>query len=128
MPVNEDQALLSELTGAVVETILASAGPGSGSSQTIVALRMLGGALAREPRHRSAICHRDAAHSLVVIGVLAPPVAESVNGHASDLVTALAPWLTGGPMPNFAVSGDPGRPARCYTDDTLHWLTALAKR
>jgi hypothetical protein len=41
MPLNEDQALLSELTEAVVETILASAGPGVGSSQTIVALRML---------------------------------------------------------------------------------------
>jgi hypothetical protein len=47
MPVNEDQALLRELTEAVVETILASAGPGAGSSQTIVELRMLGGALAR---------------------------------------------------------------------------------
>jgi hypothetical protein len=127
MPLNEDHALLSELTAETVATILALAGPGSGSPQTIVELRMLGGALAREPRHRSAFCHRDAAYSLAVIGVLAPPVAQSVIGHAADLVAALAPWSTGGQMPNFAVSDDPGRPARCYTDDTLHWLTALAK-
>ena len=63
-----------------------------------------------------------------MIGVLPPLVVESVIGHAADLVTALAPWSTGGQMPNFAVSGDPGRPARCYADDTLHWLIALAKR
>jgi hypothetical protein len=113
---------------AVVETILASAGPGTGAPQTIVELRMLGGALAREPRHRSVFCHRDAAYSLAVIGVLPPLVVESVIGHSADLVTALAPWSTGGQMPNFAVSGDPGRPARCYADDTLHWLIALAKR
>jgi hypothetical protein len=128
MPLHEDHALLSELTAQAAETMLASAGPGSGSPQTIVELRMLGGALAREPRQRSAFCHRHAAYSLSVIGVLAPPAAESVIGHAADLVAALAPWSTGGQMPNFAVSDDPGRPARCYTDDTLHWLTALAKR
>jgi FAD binding domain len=128
MPLHDDHALLRELTAAAAETILAAAGPGSGSPQTIVELRLLGGALAREPRHRSAFCHRDAAYALSVVGVLVPPVAELVTGHAAGLVAALAPWSTGGQMPNFAASDDPGRPARCYSDDTLHWLTALAKR
>ena len=38
-------------------------------------LRQLGGALAREPRHRSAFCHRDAAYSLAVIGAPMPATA-----------------------------------------------------
>jgi len=128
MPLHDDHALLRELTAEAVETVLAAAGPGSGSPQTIVELRLLGGALAREPRRRSAFCHRDAAYALSVVGVLVPPVAELVTGHAAELVAALAPWSTGGQMPNFAASDDPGRPGRCYSDDTLHWLTALAKR
>ena len=74
MPVHEDHALLRELTAETVDAILAACGPGSDSPQTIVELRLLGGALAREPRHRSAFCHRNAAYALSVIGVLAPPV------------------------------------------------------
>ena len=128
MPNNEDQALLRELPAEAVDVVLAAAGPGTNSPQTIVELRMLGGALAREPRHRSAFCHRDAAFSLAVIGVLAPPAGDAVVGHAAALCEALAPWATGGQMPNFAPSNDPGRPARVYDEDTLHWLTALADR
>lgn len=126
MPINEDQALLRELTPEAVDVIAAAAGPGS--PQTIVELRLLGGALAREPRHRSAFCHREAPYALAVIGVLAPPMGEAVVGHAAGLVAELAPWSTGGQMPNFAPSLDPARPSRVYNEDTLHWLTALARR
>lgn len=128
MPIHEDQALLRELTPEAVDAVLAAAGPASGSPQTIVELRLLGGAYAREPRHRSAFCHRDAAYSLAIIGVLAPPVGEIVRPRAAALVADLAPWSTGGQMPNFAPSSDPDRAARCYTEDTLHWLTALARQ
>jgi hypothetical protein len=127
MPVNEDQTLLHELPAEAVDAILTAAGPSSGSPQTLVELRLLGGAFAREARHRSAFCHRDAAYSLAVIGVLAPPVGEVVRPHAAELVAALAQWSTGGQMPNFAPSSDPGRAARCYGEDTWHWLTALAR-
>jgi hypothetical protein len=128
MPINEDHALLREVTPEAVDAILAAAGPEAGSPQVIVELRLLGGAMAREPRHGSAFCHRDAAYSLAVIGVLAPPVAEVVPQHAAALVAALAPWSTGGQMPNFAPSHDPARPSRCYDADTLHRLKALAAR
>ena len=128
MPVHEGHTMLRELTEEAIDAILATCGPGSNSPQTIVELRLLGGALAREPRHRSAFCHREAAASLSVIGVLAPPVAEAVVGHAAGLVAALAPWSTGGQMPNFGASADPGRQRRCYSEDALCWLTALAER
>jgi hypothetical protein len=125
MPSHEDHALLRELTPEAVEALLAACGPGSNSPQTIVELRLLGGALARLPRHRSAFCHRNALYALSVIGV---PAGEAVATHAAELVNAMTPWSTGGQMPNFAASADPSRPARCYNEDALHWLRALAER
>lgn len=128
MPVYEDQALLSELPVEAIDALLAVAGHGSGSVQVIVELRQLGGALARQPLHRSAFCHRDAAFALTTIGVLVPDTADVVAEHASTVTQAVAPWSTGGQLPNFAPSYDPDRPARVYTEDTLHWLAALADR
>lgn len=51
-----------------------------------------------------------------------------VIGHARAVTEAVAPWSTGGQMPNFAPSYDPRRPSRVYNDDTLHWLAGLADR
>ncbi|MBO0677604.1 FAD-binding oxidoreductase [Mycolicibacterium sp. S2-37] len=128
MPVWENHTLLHGVDAAAVDALLAVAGPGSGSVQTIVELRMLGGALAREPRHRSALCHRDAAFALTTIGALVPPVAEMVPQHAAAVLGAMAPWSTGGQLPNFAPAIDPQRAARVYTEDARHWLAALADR
>ena len=128
MPVIEDQALLSELPVEAVDALLAVAGPGSGSPQVIVELRMLGGAFARPAAHRSAFCHRNAAYALTVIGAPMPDTAAMVAEHATAVAAAVAPWSTGGQMPNFAPSYDPARPSRVYNDDTRHWLAALADR
>lgn len=128
MPVNENHTLLSALPAETIDALLAVAGQGSGSPQVIVELRLLGGALAREPRQRSAFCHRDAQFALTVIGALIPEIAPIVVEHAAGVVAALAPWSTGGQLPNFGPSGDPARPSRVYNEDTRHWLAALADR
>ncbi|MBU9764113.1 FAD-binding oxidoreductase [Mycobacterium sp. TNTM28] len=128
MPLYEHHTLLRELTSDTVDVLLAAAGPDSGSVQTIVEVRMLGGAYAREGRHRSAFCHRDAAFAVTTIGVLVPPVADVVVPQAGALVVALSQWSTGGQIANFAPSDDAGRAARVYDEDTLHWLAALAER
>lgn len=126
MPVHENHALLRELPAEAVDALLAVAGPSSGSSQVIVQLRLLGGALARAPRHGSAFCHRNAAFALITIGV--PDAAGVVSGHAGAVVDALSPWATGGQFPNFAPAADPARLACCYDEDTLYRLAALAER
>ncbi|WP_454789105.1 FAD-binding oxidoreductase [Mycolicibacterium lutetiense] len=128
MPIFEHHTLLRELTAETVEVLLGAAGPDSGSVQTIVEVRMLGGALAREGRHRSAFCHRDAAFAVTTIGVLAPPIADAVVPQAGALVVALSRWSSGGQIANFAPSEDAGRAARVYDEDTRHWLAALAER
>jgi hypothetical protein len=126
MPVCENHALLRELPAEAVDALLAVAERDSGSPQVIVELRMLGGALARAPRHHSAFCHRDVAFALTTIGV--PDAAGAVVAHAGTVIDAMAPWATGGQFPNFAPASDPARLARCYDEDTLYRLAALAER
>jgi hypothetical protein len=128
MPVHEEHALLRELTPETVDALLAVAGPDSGSVQAIVEVRQLGGAMARPAPHRSAFCHRDAGFALATIGALAPEIAELVPGHAARVIEAMAPWSTGGALPNFAPATGAARLARCYDEDTLYWLAALAER
>ncbi|MCV7227064.1 FAD-binding oxidoreductase [Mycolicibacterium komossense] len=127
-PAHENHALLRELAPEAVEALLAVAGPDAGSMQTVVELRMLGGVLAQPAQHRSAFCHRGAAFALTTIGALVPPIADLVPANAAAIIDALAPWSTGGQLPNFAASSDPERLARCYDEDTLYWLAALAER
>lgn len=128
MPVHEGHALLRALPAEAVDALLAVAGSESGSVQTVVELRLLGGALAREPRHASALRHRDAAYSMCLIGAPVGPVAEQVVAHSRAVVAAMAPWATGGQFPNFAPEAGAERLRRCYDEDTLHWLGQLANR
>jgi hypothetical protein len=128
MPVVETADLLGSLPPEAVDALLAVAGPASGSPQVVVELRQLGGAVARAPQVPSALCHRDAAYLLNVIGVPAGPHAEAVVPHGAQVRAALAPWATGGLLPNFAAGTGPERLARSYDPATLARLVELAER
>ena len=128
MPAVETADLLRSLPAEAVDALLAVAGPGSGSPQVVVEVRQLGGAVAREPQVPSALCHRDAAYVLNVIGVPVGPGAEAVVPHGQSVRTALAPWATGGLLPNFAAGTGPERLARSYDPVTLARLAELAER
>ncbi|MET0416066.1 MAG: FAD-binding oxidoreductase [Actinoplanes sp.] len=128
MPVHEDTDLLQSLPAEAVDALLAVAGPAAGSPQVIVELRQLGGALAAEPAQPSALCHRDAAFSLITIGVLAPPIAAAVAEHAGRVRSALSAWTTGGALPNLGAGSGGQRLARSYDPATLDRLTALTER
>jgi len=67
------------------------------------------------------------AYVLHSIGVLDPSVAGSVVDHSGALVDALSQWSTGAELPNFAPASDAARLARCYDENTLHRLAALAE-
>ncbi|MGU3291016.1 FAD-binding oxidoreductase [Williamsia sp. M5A3_1d] len=128
MPAYQDHALLASLPIEAVEALLAVAGPDSGSPQTIVELRRLGGALARPAIDPSAFCHRGAEYTVMVIGVLVPEIAAVIPVHANAVVAAMSPWSTGGELPNFAHSCEPTQLARRYDEKTLHRLADLAER
>ncbi len=126
MPVHESSLLLRNLNGDAVDTLAALTGPDSACPQLLVELRRLGGAIARAPRHSSAVCHRDAAFTLAAIGIAAPPVGEATLAHADELMAAMAPWSDGRSQANFAASGDPAAVARKYDAPTLARLATLA--
>lgn len=84
-----------------------------------------GGALVRLPRAPSALCHRDAACSLLTVGV---PTGQEVLAHAERVRTALSPWTTGGALPSFSAGTGPRRLARSYDPATLARLGELARR
>lgn len=126
MPVFESSGLLRELTPEAVDTLHSVAT--ESSPQFIVELRLMGGALAREPEHASAFCHRDAGYSLLVIGAAVPEIAQAVKTHNAAVQAALAPWLTGGEFPNFGAATGEARMARVYDEDTRMWLSGLAER
>jgi hypothetical protein len=127
-PVAMSSALLHELPDEAVGALLAVAGPGSGSRQTICELRRLGGAYRRPRRGDSAFCHRGAQYNLAVIGRDTPQDGALVAAHAARVLAAIGPWDTGGTQPNF--SARPGRDGarRCYDAATLVRLSALADR
>ncbi len=128
MPTHEYTALTGELTREAIDVLLSVAGPGSRSPQTVVEVRLLGGgALAREPRHRSAFCHRDADFALMVAGVLAPATADDVIGHARTLDRGDVALDHRTPAAELSRPIPIRTPSpRAYDDDTWHWLGALA--
>ncbi|MCF7549809.1 FAD-binding oxidoreductase [Pseudonocardia sp. WMMC193] len=118
MPVAEASTLLRALPAAAVDALLAAAGP----EQIVVEIRQLGGALSRAPEP-SAVCHRDAAYCVSAIGVAQGPGDDPAG--CRSVIAALAPWSTGGRLPNFAVSADPAEVARAYDPPTLARLSTL---
>jgi hypothetical protein len=125
VPAHEHSTLLHTFDEATADTLLAMAGPGSGSPQVLVELRQLGGAYAVEGEHPSAFCHRSAAYSLLSVGIAGVP---GVVEHAAALVEALKPWDTGRVWPNFILPHDAATAAKAYDPATLARLTEIAER
>lgn len=128
IPAVETNDLLRDFPAEAVDALLAVAGPDARSPQVIVELRQLGGALADPPEHPSALSHRDAAYSLVVIGVPVPPVADLIGPHAETVRAAVAPWATGGALPNVGAGTGADRLSRVYDPATLDRLMSIAAR
>lgn len=125
LPGLEAAALLRELPAGAVETLLALAGPGSGSPQLLIELRRLGGALGRPGRHRTAFAHRAAQYNLFAVGIAMDP---RVAGHGAALVAAMEPWATGGVWPNYGAAHDAASAARAYDAATIALLRAVVGR
>jgi hypothetical protein len=117
--------LLTGFDDEAAARLLAFAGPGSQSPQLMVEVRQLGGAYAREGVHPSAFAHRDAAYSVLAIGLAPDP---RVEPHARQLFEALADWDTGGIWPNFGPPVDAATGRRAYDPATLARLTEVAHR
>ncbi|MGY1605343.1 FAD-binding oxidoreductase [Geodermatophilus sp. SYSU D00815] len=126
MPGWEKGMQLAELTEATVDTILAAAGPQLDIPLVMVELRLLGGALARQPQHPNAVAGREGAFQVLVIGPAVPELAAVVPALGRGLLAALEPWRAPGCVVNFLgeVSG-PAEVAAAYPAGVAERLQAI---
>jgi hypothetical protein len=127
MPTSERAVLLSALPEEAVTALLAVAGPDVEAPLLVVELRQLGGAVALGSTDDGSLCGRDAAFTLLTIGIDAGPSGPVVRAAADAVARAVAPWDTGRQMPNFAPSLDPDQVRRVYDPDVLARLASLVE-
>lgn len=123
MPVHEAASPLAAFPAEAAAALLALTGPGSTCPQVMVELRQVGGAVARAPEHDDAVCARDLAYHLLLIGVPAIP---GTTEHADEVRAALTPWTATRGMPNWAVRAE-DYPAT-YDEATTARLLAAVDR
>jgi len=124
LPSASSSRLVSDVSSAGIDALLATAGPGSGSSLANVELRSLGGALARRTPGQGACASIDGDYLLFAVGgVFSPEQYGAVLGQAEAVSEALAPWDSGVRYPNFE---ERKVDARSFFDaDTWRLLRAL---
>ncbi len=98
LPAHESAMVLRDFPAQAAQELLRVAGPGSGSPQVLVEVRQMGGATARPGAHESSFCARDAAYSLLVVGI---PMVPGAVEHGQQVVDAMAPWFGTHRLPNF---------------------------
>ena len=118
MPAYEAAAVLTDFPAEAVDALLALTGPGSGSPQVLVEVRQMGGAIARAGEHESAFSSRDAAYSVLTVGIAEVP---GVEAHAEAVLEALDPWTGGHRLPNFTFT--PEEYVDAYDELTLARLS-----
>ncbi|WP_210438797.1 FAD-binding oxidoreductase [Nocardioides xinjiangensis] len=113
-PAHEAGGVLADFPAEAADALLALTGPGVGSPQVLVEVRQLGGAFARPGEHPSAFASRDAAYSLLVVGISEVP---GVEDHARAILDAMAPWTGAHRLPNFTFT--PEEYVDAYDEVTL---------
>jgi hypothetical protein len=98
-----DHALLSDVTAATIDAMIAVAGCESGSPLLAVELRHVGGALSRAVPGAGARATIDAPYVYFSVGVPATPeLAVAIPARQAALKDALSPWIAPGAYLNFA--------------------------
>jgi Berberine and berberine like len=123
-PAYERTSLLRDLPAAAVDALLSVAGPDKPYPATMVEVRHLGGALARQPAAPDAVSNRDAGFTLFTVGP-----APTVRDAEAALIKTMAPFSTGGLYVNFMSPADPADAVRhAYTPEVYRQLQRLKRR
>jgi FAD/FMN-containing dehydrogenase len=126
MPGWEKGMQLAELTEETVDALLAAAGPQLDIPLIMVEIRLLGGALARQPRVPNAVAGRDGAYQVLILGPGVPELATVVPALGKGVLKALEPWKAPGCVTNFLgeVEG-PAEVAASYPPAVAERLRAI---
>ncbi|MBW0088799.1 FAD-binding oxidoreductase [Pseudonocardia sp. KRD-184] len=127
MPTWDRGATLRALPAEAVDALLAVAGPDVQVPLIMVELRHLGGAVARPPRVPGAVAGRDAAFSLLALGPMAGPLAETMPAITQAVIDRMAPWAGRGALLNFLGQAGPDRVAALWDDADRARLLAVRR-
>ncbi len=92
---------MTDLSADAVDALLAAAGPHLELPLIMVELRLLGGALSRQPGIPNAVTGRDAAWGLFVLAPGVPELAQVASAVGRGVLDALRPWAAPGCLVNF---------------------------
>jgi FAD/FMN-containing dehydrogenase len=104
VPVRDRGILLRRLDDDAIDRVVAMAGPQAKLPPGMVEIRHLGGALARPPQTPHAIGQREAEFTFILGMVAMPGQTGQVDALQQRLIDGMAPWDTGGALPNFLSS------------------------
>jgi FAD/FMN-containing dehydrogenase len=113
-PAYEAGHVLTDFPQEAADALLALTGPAAASPQILVEVRQLGGAFSRPGEHPSAFASRDAAYSLLTVGIAEVP---GVEDHAAAILSAMGPWVGAHRLPNFTFT--PEEYVDAYDEVTL---------
>jgi FAD/FMN-containing dehydrogenase len=124
VPATGDGALLDVVPGEAIDSLVAAAGPGSGSPLLMVELRHLGGALARAGDGHGAVATLEGDFAFFAVGMaLDADMAAAVDAHVDVVKQALCEWDAGRRYLNF--SERPMDTRRAYSSAAYRRLQAV---
>ena len=128
LPVWEKGALLRELSSEAVDALIAVAGPDVNRTLTMVEIRLMGGALGRQPDVPNAVSGREGAFTLFTLGALVPEIEELVPAVGEGILEAMTPWSTGTSLLNWlGETSTPAEVARAWTPEVHRRLMAVKR-
>ncbi|NMO49740.1 FAD-binding oxidoreductase [Actinoplanes sp. TBRC 11911] len=122
--------LLSDFPAEAADRLVDAAGPGSGTSISLIEIRQLGGAMAEAPATPDAVGNRAAPFQFFAGTDGEPGMAESIHPRLAEMMGALASWDTGRRSVNFMEVFDvaPEVVATGYDPEAYERLTQIKHR
>ncbi|MBW8698013.1 Mitomycin radical oxidase [Streptomyces sp. MBT84] len=130
MPYYDRTTMLRAFPAEAADKLIELLGPGSNSPLASVEIRMLGGALDREPAVPNAVSSRGLPFVLFGFGVGAADQGEFLGGKLDEVMNAMEPWADRRRMVNFLSieeATDPERLSEAYGAERYRRLTAAKK-
>ncbi|MFJ4846571.1 FAD-binding oxidoreductase [Streptomyces sp. NPDC088733] len=130
MPYYDRTTMLRAFPAEAADKLIELLGPGSDSPLVSVEIRMLGGALDREPAVPNAVSSRGLPFVLFGFGVGSPEQAGFLGGALEEIMKAMEPWADGRRVVNFLSveeATDPERLSQVYGAERYRRLTAAKK-
>ena len=129
MPIWEQSLQLRTLEAETIDRLLEAIRPTEAGPIVMTEIRLLGGALGRQPAVPNAVAGREGAYSVLVLGVLIPGTERQLDTEGGAIIQALAPWQSGTTLLNFLGNKtDPAEVAKAWRPEVHERLLEIKRR